>query len=154
MAEVLAVITGGITIGQLAASITCNLIKLKSYWDQVQDAPGDIRQLLVEIDSLNLILRQIEEDETQAGSSGLSLGVCFQHSLSLCKRGTEELSVLASEMALKIDGKKGWREEVGALKVALKSKDLKRGKQRMKNAIRLLNMACQCHTRQVSVDVA
>jgi hypothetical protein len=62
MAEVLGIITSGLAIGQLIGSITSSIIKLKEHWDQVKDAPGEIQSLLLEIDSLNLILSHIEQD--------------------------------------------------------------------------------------------
>jgi hypothetical protein len=149
MAEVLGIITSGLAIGQLIGSITSSIIKLKEHWDQVKDAPGEIQSLLLEIDSLNLILSHIEQDRHQAGLPDISQNTCFEQSLSLCKQGTEELSVLVSELAVKIDGKKGWRRKAGASKVVLKREEVKKVKRRMKNAIRLLSLAYQCHTKRV-----
>jgi hypothetical protein len=54
-----------------------------------------------------------------------------------------------SELAVKIDGKKGWRRKAGASKVVLKREEVKKVKRRMKNAIRLLSLAYQCHTKRV-----
>lgn len=148
MAEVLGIIASGMAVGQLAVSITSSIIKLKEYWDQVKDAPGEILQLLLEIDSLNLILSHIEQDRNRAGIL-TSQNVCLGQSLNLCKQGTEELSVLVSELAEKIDGKKGWRRKAGASRVVLKRGEIKRVKRRMKTAIRLLSLSYQCHTKQV-----
>jgi hypothetical protein len=152
MAEVLGIIASGIAVGQLAGSITSNIVKLKEYWDQVKDVTGEIRQLLLEIDSLNLILSHIEQDQNRAGPSDISQNICFEQSLNLCKQGTEELSGLVSELAVKIDGKKGWRRKAGASKLVLKREEIKKLKRRMKNAIRLLSLAYQCHTKRVFED--
>ena len=145
MAEVLGVLASGIATGQLAGEVTKSVIKLKSYWDRVRDAPEDIRHLLLEIDSLNLILCHISDDlSTPAARSG---GLCIEQSLKLCTEGTDALSALVRDLAKKIDGKTGLRRKAGAAKVALKMEDIKKLKRRMKNAIRLLTLAYQCHTK-------
>jgi hypothetical protein len=146
MAEVLGIIGSSIAVGQLACSITSSIVKLKKYLDQVKDAPGEVRQLLLEIDCLNHILSYIEQDQNRAGLSSMSQDICFEQILSLCRQGTEELNVLVSELAMKIDGKKGWRRKAGALKVVLKREEIKKLKRRMKYAVRLLSLAYQCHT--------
>jgi hypothetical protein len=152
MAEVLGIIASGIAVGQLARSITSSIIKLKEHWDHVKDVSGEIRQLLLEIDSLNLILSHAEQDQSRVGPSDISQNIIFEQSLNLCKQGTKELSDLVSELAVKIDGKKGWRRKAGASKVVLKREEIKKLKRRMKNAIRLLSLAYHCHTKRVFED--
>ena len=145
MAEALGVVASGIAVGQLAGQITSSVIKLKGYWDQVKEAPEQIRQLLLEIDSLNLILRHIKDDlSIRDPTSG---SICVDQSLKLCKEGADELSNLVDELAEKIEGKSGWRKKARAAKVVLKKEDIKRLKRRMKNAVRLLSLAYQCHTK-------
>lgn len=147
MAEVLGIVASGIAVGQLASEVTSSIIKLKGYWDQVKDAPGEIQQLLLEIDSLNLILSHIEQNQDRAELSGLSQNICVEQSLKLCKQGAEELSCLVSELAVKIDGKTGWKRKAGASKVVLRREEVKTLKRRMKNAIRLLSLAYQCYNK-------
>lgn len=147
MAEVLGIVTGGVAIGQLVGSIATSLIKLKQYWDQVKDVPREVRQLLLEIESLKLILGHIEQDHSRTGLLGMPQSARFGQSLNLCQQGSEELSLLVNELALKINGKKGWRRKALATKVLLKRGEIKRTKRRMKNAIRLLSLAYQCHTK-------
>ncbi|KAK0109191.1 hypothetical protein ONS96_003014 [Cadophora gregata f. sp. sojae] len=65
MAEVLGVVASGIAVTQLAGQVAKSVIKLKECWDQVQEAPADIKYLLREIDSLNLILNHIQEGQTK-----------------------------------------------------------------------------------------
>jgi hypothetical protein len=119
----------------------------------VKDAPSEIRQLLLEIDSLNLILRHIQDDQARLAASGALLGTIYlEQSLKLCKEGAVELNGLVVELAKKIEGKSGWRRKAGAAKMALKREEVKRLKRRMKNAIRLLSLAYQCHTKCVFED--
>ena len=153
MAEVLGIVASGITVGQLAGQVSSSIIKLKGYWDEVRNAPSEIRQLLLEIDSLNLILHHIQDDQTREVASGVPSGsIYLEQSLKLCREGVVELNGLVVELARKIEDKTGWRRKTGAAKVVLKSEEVKRLKRRMKNAIRLLSLSYQCHTKCVFED--
>ena len=103
--------------------------------------------MLLELDSLNLILSHIENDQNRDVVSELSRSVSIEQSLKLCKQGAEELSLLVGELAEKIDGKSGWRKKARPAKVVLKKGEVKTLKRRMKNAIRLLGLSYQCHTK-------
>ncbi|KAH9218729.1 hypothetical protein DL95DRAFT_521084 [Leptodontidium sp. 2 PMI_412] len=157
MVEVLGVVASGIAVTQLAGQVTKSIIKLKEYWDQVQEAPAEIKYLLREIDSLSLILSHIQDDQAKQTTGGIQVdNLCIRQSLELCKEGADELRGLADELAEKIDGKKGWRKKVGSVKVVLKREDVKKLKKRMKNAIRLLSLSYQWHTNamiQIQPDI-
>ncbi|CZR56313.1 uncharacterized protein PAC_06201 [Phialocephala subalpina] len=147
MAEVLGIVASGIAVGQLASEVTSSIITLKGYWDQVKEATSEIRQLLLELDSLNLILRHIQNDQHRENVPTLgSTKICVDQTWKLCKEGSDELNGLVGELAEKIDRKTGWRKKAGAAKVVLKKEEMKLIKRRMKNAIRLLSLAHQCHT--------
>ncbi|KAG4440189.1 hypothetical protein IFR05_004334 [Cadophora sp. M221] len=112
MAEVLGVVASGIAVTQLAGQVRKSIIMLKEYWDQVQEAPAEIKYLLREIDSLNLILSHIQDDQATQTTGGIRVdNLCIRQSLELCKEGADELRGLADELAEKVDGKKGWRKE-------------------------------------------
>jgi hypothetical protein len=148
MAEVLGLVASGISVAQLASGVTNNIIKLRDYWKQVKDAPAELNHLLREIDSLNLILSHIQDDQSNQTSPGLAgNNICLQQSLALCREGADELQNLVGELADKIDGKSGWRKRAGAAKVVLKKETIKTLKGRMKNAIRLLSLSYQLHTK-------
>lgn len=150
MAEVLGVVASGIAVTQITAQVTKSIIKLKEYWDQVQEAPAEIKYLLREIDSLHLILSHIQDDQAKQTRSSISVdNLCIHHSFKLCKEGADELRGLADELAEKVDGKKGWRKKVGSVKVVLKKEDIKKLKKRMKHAIQLLQLSYQWHTKYV-----
>jgi len=145
MAEVLGIVASGISVAQLAGQVTSSIIKLKDYWNQIQDAPADINRLLREIESLNLILCHIQDDRAGWTYAGSNVGM--QKSLELCKEGTDDLCGLVNQLREKMEGKKGWKKKVGAVKVVLKKEEIKQIKRRMKSAVRLLSLSYQCHTR-------
>ena len=150
MAEVLGVVASGIAVSQIAGQVTKSIFKLKQYWDQVQDAPDEIKYLLREIDSLNLILNHIQSDKATQTTSSIPVdNLCIQQSLQFCKEGADELRGLVDELAGKIDCKRGWRKKVGSVKVVLKKDDIKKLKKRMKHAVQLLQLSYQWHTKYV-----
>lgn len=145
MAELVGLVASGISIAQLASQVGGCIIKLKGYWGQVQQAPDDIAHLLREIDSLNLILSHIQND--QSHGEFVADNLCMPQSLQLCKEGADELSNLVAELATKIEGKAGLKKKSGSVKITLKNDEVKRLKRRMKSAIRLLSLAYSYHTK-------
>ncbi|KAF4633004.1 hypothetical protein G7Y89_g5113 [Cudoniella acicularis] len=147
MAEVVCVIASGISIFQLAGQLTRNIIKLKDYWAQIQDAPAEVEFLLRQVDSLGLIMNHIQVDHaSQAKTAPNQDNTYLSQNLNLCKDGTRELSALVEDLADQIMGKRRWRKNVGCAKVVFKKDVIKRLKERMKIAVQLLSFSCQCHT--------
>jgi hypothetical protein len=141
MAEVIGVVASGISIVQLAGQVTACTLKLKAYWDEIREAPTEIKYLVREIDALSLILSQIQDGYTGGEN------VYLQHSLKLCRDGAEELKRLVDEMEMKLSlgGGGRWRRKVGAAKVVLKKEEIKRLKGRLESAVRLLGLAHQSY---------
>ena len=92
MAKLLGVVTSGISVGTLAAQIVNNLTKLKSYWDEVKEAPYDIKLLIEAMEDLQLHLNEMEEDQRRNPISNTILhSGSASKCLSLCKRGADTL---------------------------------------------------------------
>lgn len=148
MAEVIGIVASGISIAQIAGQVANSIIRIKGFWDQVKAAPDDISHLLQEVDSFGLILRHIQDDLTRNALPDLVFdNECVRQSLELCRGGAIELEELAADLAEKLGGKSGLRRKFGSVRTMLKQDDIKRLKTRLKNAIRLLSLAYQCHTR-------
>ena len=148
MAEIIGTVASGIAIAQLATSIANSIVAIKEGWSQVQDAPAEVDNLMRQIDSLNLILQHIEQDQSQEDLPQLSsANLCVRQSLALCEEGAAELAALADELTAKIQGKQGWRKKLGSAKIVLRKADIKKLKSRMKNAIQLLSLSYQLHTK-------
>jgi hypothetical protein len=140
MAEVIGVVASGISIVQLAGQVTACTLKLKAYWDEVKEAPTEIKYLVREIDALSLILSQIQDGYTGGED------VYLQHSPELCRDGAEELKRLVDEMEMKLSlGGGRWKRKIGAAKVVLKKEEMKRLKGRLESAVRMLGSAHQSY---------
>lgn len=148
MAEALGIVASGISVAQLAGQVAKSIVKLKDYWDQVNEAPAEIKLLLREIDSLSQILGYLREPQNHNNPSASQFGKgCFQQCVALCREGADELEGLVCEMAATIEGKHGWRKKLGSAKIVLKQAEIKILRRRMKSAIRLLSLAHACKTR-------
>ena len=150
MAEVLAITASGVTFVQLAGQVAGNINKLKRYWDPVKEAPDNLKLLVEEIDSLNIVLchmqSELPDDLLPDSRCGHSATIVSK-SLELCQNGTDELSRLVDDLAEKIDGKLGWKKRLGSTKIVLKNSEVRGLKERIQYAIRLLTLAYQCHTK-------
>jgi len=151
MAEVVVgVIASGISIGTLAAQITSSIIKLKSYWDQIQDAPEDMRDLIEELEDLNQLLIDIEEDQRQNPMSNLILDPssssrCLQH----CKQGATRLKELADSLSEDMKGSSKSKRKWASVKLVLKKDKIDRYRIKLQRVISLLNLSHQIYTRSV-----
>ena len=148
MAEVIGLVASGISIAQIASQVASSILKIKDFWDRVKAAPDDINHLLLEVDSFSLILKHIQDDLTRDALPELLFNNDgIRQSLELCRSGAAELEELANELAGKLDAKSGLRMKIGSIRAVLKRDNIKRLKRKLKNAIRLLSLAYQCHTR-------
>ncbi|TGO64447.1 hypothetical protein BCON_0007g00970 [Botryotinia convoluta] len=149
MAEILGTVASGISVAQLAGNLASSIIKLKSYWDQIRDAPDDIGFLVREIHTHHLILRSILESQAKIASTGRPSNTFLENSLKLCEDSSNELNELVKALGKEINSSNKWRSKLGATKVVLKNDQLKRLKKRMKNASRLMNLAITWQTKWV-----
>lgn len=148
MAEVVGVVASSIAIGTLAAQITSSIVKLKSYWDQVQGAPEDVRDLIEELDILANLLTDMEDDQRQNPVSSLILDStsksrCLQH----CKRGADQLKELTESLSVDLDSSTRLKRKWASAKVVLKKDKVDRYRLKLERAIRLLSLSHQLYTR-------
>jgi hypothetical protein len=142
MADPLSVVASGIAVGTLVVQVGQSIPKLKDCWRQMQEAPGSIKLQLRQLEQLHQILRSIEDGQAQ--SQGLSLPA---DSLAMCREGADELSALVDELARRLHEKKSWSNKKALLQVVLKKDEVKRLKERLNEAIQLLQLACCCQTK-------
>jgi hypothetical protein len=148
MTELIRVVASGISIGTLAAQIAASITKLKSYWDQIQEAPEDIASLVEEIEDLYLLLADIEDDQRRNPISRLLLdGTTASRCLDHCKRGADRLNELAEELASDIQNSSRLKQKWASAKVVLKNDKLEKYRSKLERTIRLLSLSHQCYTR-------
>ncbi|KAF7898094.1 hypothetical protein EAF00_004540 [Botryotinia globosa] len=141
MAEVLGTIASGIRIAQLAGNLASSIIKLKNYWDKIQDTPDDIGVLVHKIESHHAILRSILEKQAQLTVSGQPTGGFFDQSMKLCQNASLKLDGLVNALTTDINSNRKWKRTMGSANVLLKAEQLKKLKKGMKNATRSMYLA-------------
>ncbi|MCJ1455558.1 hypothetical protein MMC28_005913 [Mycoblastus sanguinarius] len=121
MAEAIGVAASGIAIGTLAAQITSSIFKLKSYWDQIQNAPEDVRDLIEEVELLQHLLVDIEEDQQRNPISSLILdSTSMSKCLQQCKQGVDRLRELTDSLGTDLEASKILRKKWSSAKIVFK----------------------------------
>jgi hypothetical protein len=138
MAEIFGLVASSVSIGAFAGQIASNVLKLKSYLDQVKDAPEDIALLVDEVNDVHFLLSDIEADQHRNLSTAMlldnkSLSRCLDH----CKRGVERLQHVVDEMALEFE----------CLNPIKKRGRAEKYRAELVNIVRLLSLSHQIYTR-------
>ena len=150
MAEVVGLVASGISIGTFAAQITGSIIKLKSYWDELQDIPEDVQDLIEELEYLYHLLADIEDDlQRNPVSSMLLDNTSTSRCLSHCKRGADRLKELTDDLSADIDSRNKLRKKWASTKVILKKDKLEKYKRKLERVVTLLSLAYQSYIRWI-----
>ena len=144
------VVASGITIGALAASIAKSVVKLKACWEAIQDASDDIHFLVKRVEILSLVLRDIQDDQTQNPVSSLLLdGSTVSTCLETCKAAADRLGQLAEKMAISIESSRQLKRKLASVKVVVKKNKIERFEAELQSCISLLQLSHETYTRSV-----
>lgn len=151
MAELLAVVASGISVAQLAGQIASSVLKLKSYLDQIKEAPEDIRNLIEEIEVVLLLLTEVEQDQAQQPTL-VRRPVPALRCLDNCKKAVESLRSGVDELGADIEGAKFPKKNNrwASVKMVWKRERIEKYRSNLATALSLLNLAYQVHNRYVA----
>ena len=145
------VVASSITIGALAASIAQSVVKLKACWEAIQDASDDVHFLVKRVELLSLVLRDIQDDQTQNPVSSLLLdGSRVSTCLETCKAAADRLGQLADKMATSVESSRQLKRRFASVKVVLKKNKIERFEAELQSCISLLQLSHETYTRSVS----
>ncbi|KAI0453917.1 hypothetical protein F5B21DRAFT_515030 [Xylaria acuta] len=146
MAEALSAVASGIAVAQVAAQIGKSINKLKQLWDEFQDVPSSIGDLLDQINCLDPALWEAEKTFGQASLPPMfwdsSLG---SRTTAYCRKASGSLTELVDELTLQLNRPGKLRSKVARAKIVLKKEQLRSLERRLQNAIRLLALAQQSY---------
>ncbi|KAI1117746.1 hypothetical protein F5Y14DRAFT_439039 [Nemania sp. NC0429] len=146
MAEALGVAASGIAVFQVATLVGKSIIKLKQLWDDLQDVPSSIRDLLDQIECLDPALWEAEHTFDHASLPPMIWDNSIaSRSTAYCRKALNSLSELVDELALQINRPGKLRSKVAAGKVVLKKEQLKSLERRLQNAVMMLTLAQQSY---------
>ena len=145
------VVACSITIGALAASIAKSVVKLKACWEAIQDASEDVHFLVKRVELLSLVLRDIQDDQTQNPVSSLLLdGSTVSTCSETCKAAADRLGQLADKMATSIESSRQLKRKCAAVRIVVKTNRIERFEAELQSCISLLQVSHETDTRSVS----
>jgi hypothetical protein len=140
MADILAIAASGISIASLAIQLADSVQKLKSFCDNIKEAPMIIEHILADAEILSLVLEEIAArvcEQERFDSRNVSLPASMMKSLNLCQICVRTLHTVAQELEDDIAKRKDW----GALKALLKKGKIDRVKSELESAKTTLSLA-------------
>ncbi|KAF7924400.1 uncharacterized protein EAE98_007451 [Botrytis deweyae] len=141
MAEAFGVAGSAVGIISLALQLGDGILKLKSFWNAVKDAPEEILYILDELDITHVLLTEIEDS---LGSQTISPAAA--RSLRLCQKGVDILNNAVKELEDEMKRRKKW----GGVKMVMKKELLEKMEKRLGRANSLMMMAHQNYIASLS----
>ncbi|KAF7890527.1 hypothetical protein EAF00_008842 [Botryotinia globosa] len=141
MAEALGIAGSAVGIISLAVQVGDGILKLKSFWNAVKDAPEEILYILDELDITHVLLTEIEDS---LGSQTISPAAA--RSLRLCQKGVDILNKAIKELEDEMKRRKKW----GGVRMVMKKELLEKMEKRLGRANSLMMMAHQNYIGMLS----
>ncbi|TEY40779.1 hypothetical protein BOTCAL_0421g00050 [Botryotinia calthae] len=144
MAEI-GIIASGIGVASFGLQLMDGIRKLKQFWDEVKEAPKDIHDTLEELETLSLILSDIQKSDLNMPSIPSATAT---RCLELCRRGTDMLNTTVKDM----NGAISKRRKIGSVKVVLKKDTLEKFRNRLREAQYMLMLSRQTYSDALQME--
>lgn len=143
MAEVvIGIVSGGLTFGAFAVQVGSSIKKLKTLFDDVREAPDNVRVLIKGIDGLHLVLRDIEQEYSQY--TGV-LSDSYTTSHDNCQFGAQRLKDLVEGLTEDLNAKKRLNRLKTAFKLILEKDKIARYQSELGEVKATLALAQSCY---------
>ena len=138
MAE-LGIIASGLGVASFAIQVGDSIMKLKNLWDAIKEAPADIKCLMEEIETLSLVLREMEpiHNSNERSVNSTSGTRC----LELCRRSADILESVAKDL----DDETRRKKRMGGIKTVLKNASINKFRDRLRSAQMMLLLSNQTY---------
>lgn len=120
----------GLGIASLALQVGDCVMRLKGFCEAVKDAPEEIKHLIEEIETINLVLSDFEDSESPEHEA---TSKCFR----FCKKALGILDGVVKKVEAEI--KK--RKRVGSIKAVLKKVEVEKLRERLMTAQSMLMLS-------------
>ncbi|KAI1414985.1 hypothetical protein F5Y13DRAFT_196988 [Hypoxylon sp. FL1857] len=146
MAETLGVATSSIAVAQITLQVGSTILKLKKLWDEINDVPDYIADLMEQIECFNPILWEAENSFNQCGLPPTIWDELASKSTAIYSRkALENLTGMVDDLSIHIHSAKKGRKKLTGIKVLLKKNSLRKLERRLENAVRMLTLAQQSY---------
>ncbi|XXG97864.1 ATP-dependent RNA helicase dbp6 [Hypoxylon texense] len=142
MAELVGFVASTITVAGIASTAAS---KLKRLWDEVQNVPETITDLVQQIEILESHIGQIESEINERGASTNPIfnDPAVRLSTEYCRECIESLASIIDELRVKIDTQKNPKRTLSKMRVVLKKQVLAHFEGRLQKAVSLLGLTQQ-----------
>jgi hypothetical protein len=148
MAELIGVVADAVTFGTVVEQLASSVDKLKDCWEQIRDAPEDLKWLIRDIELFGIILAEAEDDWARGSApADLFKNTSAAQSLRLCREASEEVDILAKDLERDVDSSSRLKRSYAAVRMAMQKKKVEKYRSRLKNVVGLLMVSQQCYTR-------
>ncbi len=145
MAETLAVLASGIAVVQLASQLAGSIMALKEFCSLIQSAPNDILLALDELDTLSMVLEDIDCSVREQVFLNPRIKYSVMRSYRLCRSSSDSLGNLVASLQSSLEkGKKR-----GGFKAALKKTKFEEMTQKLEHAKGTMMLANQVYYHAV-----
>ncbi|ETS88140.1 hypothetical protein PFICI_01968 [Pestalotiopsis fici W106-1] len=144
MAELVGLVASSIAIVETAGKVAGAVLTLKKLWDEIQDVPDTIRNLMTEIEVLEPILTVIEDDYNNTGTP-IPNDRASNLALAYCRKAVTDLEDLVRHLSVNLQAARRSKRGKAKVRVILEKDTLKKLQDRMQAAVRLLTLAQQTY---------
>jgi hypothetical protein len=144
--DMLSIAASGIAVAQVAGAVGGALLKLKQLWDEIQDVPETIPDLMEQLECLEPGLWEAEQSISKDNISPLFWDdTAARRSTEYCRKALDKLLDIARDLSVQIEVTKRsrLRRNITRVKVVLKKDQLRKLEQRLEKAVCLLHGAQQ-----------
>lgn len=142
MAEVVGTVASGAGLASLVIQLGDGVVKLKRFCDAVRGAPQDLKDLVFEIETLSLALKQIELDQDRTRMMDRTV---LTNCLEMGQQGTDRISKITERMEKSMQRS----PLLGAVKTALKERELQQLLRKLERAKSTMLLAYNVYTHEV-----
>ncbi|WYZ37626.1 hypothetical protein EsH8_II_001132 [Colletotrichum jinshuiense] len=144
MAEVFGVVVSAFTVAEMAGKFGASIVKLKKLWDEVQDVPNEINQLVRQLELLRPVLSEMEAEFVHPRHK-VYHDSAANLSMEYCQQAVGELDALAEDLQTRITTAKRFKRNITKLKVSFKKDLIRSFQERIQFALQLLSLSQQTY---------
>lgn len=137
MAELVGTVASAAGLASLALQIGQSIVQLKAFYSQAKRAPKDLRQLVVQLNNLNLHIQELRTN-TPLYQALLERNASLRTALSQCRECVDESLGIAEQLQAAVKKNR----TMGSLKTVLKADELKHLCDRLGQATQVLMFSC------------
>lgn len=148
MAETFGIVAGSISVAEVASKAGGVVLKLKRLWNEIQNVPETIDDLMKQIEILDPLVWEMETEINERRASVnpiLFNDSALRKSTEYCRHAVNDLTHLVDDLNSQVDTQRKLKRRLGRVRVVLKAQAIEDYERRLGKAVAFLNLAQQSH---------